>query len=143
MSFFNLLFGSNPSMEAAVKTALGNVGRYRAAWIEKGDGGVPVLAVYTRNGGGNREHYGDGDGGLGCDCTGCIISHRLPSLPLYIGDRDDDFDCTYCTVYFRLPAEFEQALDAGDPKWRDTVQESVNMSDEWLKKLAQLKEHKS
>lgn len=137
---FNIMFGANPSLEAAVKNAIGNVGRYRSAWIEKGKDGTPVLAVYTRNGGGNREHYDDAtEPGPECECTGCIITHKLPAHALYIGDRDDDFDRTYCTVYFRLPPVMEQALDQHDPKWRESVQDAVNMSDEWIKKLDQLK----
>ena len=36
--------------------------RLRDCWVEKQPDGPPCLAVYARNGGGNRECYCDGEG---------------------------------------------------------------------------------
>jgi len=90
-----------------------DVGRFRDAWVERTEPGQLRVAVYTRNGGGNRDHwalsYPETSEGPYCVCPGCIITHRLPSNPLYLSDEDDDFDSTYATVYFRLPTEAEAA----------------------------------
>lgn len=94
-----------------------DVGRYRDAWVEKDEGG-PVLAVYTRNGGGNRESYSD-------------VIDDLQNHPQYLSDEDDDYDCTYATFRFRVPDEFREVAEqiAGD---------RVNMSDRWQEFIAAL-----
>ena len=110
----------------------GSVGRFRDAFV------LPDrIAVYTRNGGGNREHYGNAeyesedppaDGS--CRCTGCIITVHLPQHPLYIRDEDDGFDSTYATVYFKFPPEYADILgEAGkgqewkpDEKWAAAIE---------------------
>jgi hypothetical protein len=84
-------------------------GRFRDIYLNE-DGTKIIL--YTRNGGGNREHYYDGIGeepeGKECHCTGCIITNDLPKHPNYIRDWDDDFDCTYAYIEFSVPKEHEE-----------------------------------
>lgn len=121
--------------------SLGDVGRYRDSWVEKTENGDIRIAMYTRNGGGNRYHYSnDDDGpaeGADCDCTGCIITHGLPHHELYLFDRDDEFDSTYATVYFRLP---QKILDDDDlmATFAEVAREPVNMSDLWLEAIDQI-----
>lgn len=115
---YNMLFGRNPGSEVILAT-LGlttkDVGRFRDCYVANGE-----IAVYTRNGGGNREHWDDDrEGGEGCSCTGCIITYSLPRHPCYLRDKDDDFDCTYATIYFKFPEEYAdglRAMDTGE-KW--------------------------
>lgn len=111
MSMYNIIFGVNP-LSVVVLATLGltrkDVGRFRDCFVTEDN----EIAVYTRNGGGNREHF-DIDGteeGADCDCTGCVINYRLPKHPNYLRDVDDDFDCTYATVYFSFPKEYGEQL---------------------------------
>jgi len=67
-----------------------DVGRFRDAWLERTEDGQARLAVYTRNGGGNREEYTD-------------VIEDLAAHPQYLGDSDDSFDPTYATFYFSMP----------------------------------------
>jgi hypothetical protein len=70
-----------------------DVGRFRDAWAEIGDShGVPELriAIYTRNGGGNRQDYE-------------AQTEKMRQHPCYLFDQDDKFDSTYATYYFRFP----------------------------------------
>lgn len=103
MGLYNILFGTNPRADVILAT-LGltryDVGRFRDCFVADG-----VIAVYTRNGGGNRENYQD-------------VLDKLSKHPCWIEDRDDDFDCTYCTIYFRFPDDYADSLrsiDAGAP----------------------------
>lgn len=66
------------------------IGRFRDVHLED-DG--KVVAVYTRNGGGNR-------GWL------WWVWELLQRHPQYLGDKDDEFDSTYATIRFRTPDEF-------------------------------------
>lgn len=68
-----------------------------ASSLEQPAGTVPLVNVYTRNGGGNREcwHSGDHEDG----CTGCIVGD-LQDRADYSHDMDDDFDPTYADFYF-------------------------------------------
>jgi hypothetical protein len=105
MTMYNLAFGSSHNAAALVPTFLGadtEVGRFRDAWFERDttDESV-ILAVYTRNGGGNRECW-DGEE-PDCDCTGCLMTKHIPQHPLYVRDEDDSFDATYATIYYRIP----------------------------------------
>ena len=106
MSLYNMLFGKNPLSNALLEIlglTQADVGRFRDCYTVEEDG-KPVIAVYTRNGGGNREHYNDEvEAGDGCNCTGCTICYQLPKHPLYLRDQDDEFDCTYATVFFKVP----------------------------------------
>lgn len=178
MSLYNALFGMN-QMSDVLLAALGltraDVGRFRDCYIQN-----DRIAVYTRNGGGNRDcwhrdhdwyaskgckhesrveavpetvtltdeeakqhpeftplnvwigskrMYGTGrmveetqyrcvaPDSEECSCPGCIISYRLRKHPLYLTDRDDDFDTTYATIWFRFPEEVAddlKAFGAGD-----------------------------
>lgn len=115
-------------------TTWGEVGRYRDSWVERDTNGDPVVAVYTRNGGGNRECWCDEDDIDFHDqpCTGLIATQVLPAHPLYLRDADDGFDNTYATFYFRPPAEHVEAL-------REIAQDPVNMSEKWAAALDALK----
>lgn len=128
MGMYNIAFGQNP-ISKVLLAALGlepaDVGRFRDAFVADGK-----IVVYTRNGGGNREHYGSGDPpaleGENCDCTGCVMTYRIPRLSHYSHDLDDGFDNTYATIYFDFPPECAETLaklDAGEPwnpdaRWR-------------------------
>lgn len=130
---YDLVFAdpNRPARIAMLVALLGNpkVGRVRDAWVEKGERG-PVIAVYTRNGGGNRDHSGDGPAGIECDCTGCIAQYQLPAHSQYIRDADDAFDSTYATFYFK-PPQSQQVVEllatvAVDPvdmsaRWQDAI----------------------
>jgi hypothetical protein len=110
------------------------VARFRDIWVEKGEDG-PVIAIYTRQGGGNRE----------CNCgeQGNVAQHApeqcyaacneaLAAHPLYLRDADDTLDSTYATFYFRPPAELRYALASAavDP---------VNMSERWQAAIGRIK----
>ena len=113
MSFYNMVHGSNPT-GGAILAALGlkksDVGRFRDCFVSEGK-----IAVYTRNGGGNRAEYED-------------VFGNLRKHPHYLTDEDDDFDSTYATIYFSFPIEFEdelKSLESGkfDPsqRWIDAI----------------------
>lgn len=187
MSMYGLLHGENSDADlllAALGLTRNDVGRYRDAWVsEKGE-----IAVYTRNGGGNRQcwhedspEYGSAEcenepypktvreyerrplstrecgceGGPtylgaptthdhptgrmveetryrclkpdsdGCACPGCTIQYRLRKHPLYVTDRDDEFDSTYATIFFRapdaIPADYPRG-ESGDERWAKTLE---------------------
>ena len=125
MSMYNLVAadGHQNDRGAVLLAALDNpdIGRFRDAWVEKGDNGEPVIAIYTRNGGGNRECWCDQHPEPGCLAA---INEALTAHPLYLRDADDDFDCTYATFYFSAPVELRDALLM-------VAQEPVNMSERW------------
>lgn len=131
MSLYNMVMGTNrtaPLVLALLDLTPGDCGRFRDAWVEKNDAGQLRLAVYTRNGGGNREEY-----------QGTFDA--LAEHPLWIRDEDDDFDCTYATIYFRAP---EDALDRvkklaieqnvelpADWTLASVAQDAPNMAERW------------
>jgi len=157
VGLYNMVFASNPEGPALL-ALLGldkdKTGRYRDAWVTD----EAEIAVYTRNGGGNRECWtGDEEGhqprGLGAPdcgrpgCYACIITHRLPRHPLYLRDKDDTYDNTYATIYFRIPddvtAATRQALRAQactrdmNVEWRKAIDElRKNPSPEMLARMA-------
>jgi len=115
MSFYNLVFGQNPlshAILATLKLTTADVGRFRDCFVTDGK-----IAIYTRNGGGNRETYQG-------------IFDKLSKHPNYLYDEDDDFDCTYATIYFKFPEEFAEdlkKLDSGekfdpDQRWHDAIE---------------------
>jgi hypothetical protein len=68
------------------------IGRFRDHWVERDGDDALILAVYTRNGGGNREEYAGNNA-------------AMQALPTYIEDADDNFDNTYATFRFRMTRE--------------------------------------
>jgi hypothetical protein len=123
---------ARPMRVSALLASIGspNVGRIRDAWVEKGERG-PVIAIYTRNGRGNRIHDGAGPAGMECDCTGCIARLQLPAHSQYIRDADDTFDATYATFYFK-PPESPAVLEA----LTKIAIDPVDMSVRWQAALA-------
>ena len=115
MSLYDIALGDgNQGARGALLLAiLGNPepGRFRDAWVEKGDDGEPVISIYTRNGGGNRSDYAE------------VIS-ALQAHPLYLRDADDELDSTYATFRFSAPPEARDVLLA-------TAREPVNMDEKW------------
>ena len=101
--------------------------RLRDVWVEKQHDGLPVLAIYTRNGGGNREHYHEAD-------TLCIACHGeiATEHPTYIRDADDEFDSTYRTYWFAFPADLPTEV-------KETLTEVAidprDMSEVWLQAI--------
>src|SRR6185503_4671681 len=102
VSLYNMLFGRNaaaPLLLAVLDLDEGKVGRFRDAFILDGK-----IGIYTRNGGGNREHwsfsYPDAIEGQACPCVGCFMTYRVKDLPFYSSDVDDDYDSTYATIFF-------------------------------------------
>lgn len=131
-NFYRAVFGDTQQSQRGALLVAGilsihDVGRFRDAWVEKGEDG-PVIAVYTRNGDGNREHIEEHDdtvvAGMECTCTGCIATYHLPEHPNYLRDADDEFDPTYATFYFSVPQEYREALG-------EVAIEPVNMSQRW------------
>ena len=126
MSLYNMVFGVNPMtqvllsmLDLYVGAEKGDrkwpTGRFRDVNVEERDG-KKVIAVFTRNGGGNRQCWDDGsnsykgEGGR-CECPGCVISNILPKHPNYIESVDDDFDSTYATIYFEVPDKFKDTIE--------------------------------
>lgn len=123
MSLYNMLFGMNPMSDtflAMLNLDRRTVGRFRDCFIDH-DGDQLILAIFTRNGGGNRDHWSDEkESGMECGCCGCVITHNLPKHPLYIRDFDDDFDSTYATVLFKVPEKYVQFIKDLDELNPDT-----------------------
>lgn len=95
MSMYSLVFGGS-AWPAELMGMYGltpqMIGRYRDHWLERdGEDGL-VCAVYTRNGGGNREEY---DSQI----------KQMQALPTYVSDADDTYDSTYATFRFRMTKE--------------------------------------
>ena len=133
MSLYNWLFGTNPMADIILAT-LGltrdDVGRFRDAFVTDGK-----IAIYTRNGGGNREHwYDDTPEGPDCPCVGCFMTYRVHQLPHYLYDEDDEFDSTYATIYFEFPPEHAELLKAIDSC------ERFEPSKRWLDMLERLRQ---
>ena len=113
MSLYNAIHGENPAGEILVtilqETATGpfRVGRYRDAWVEA-EGDIPMIRVHTRNGGGNRECWGEDCDDMNDvhseDCL-CWAIASLQAHPWYVRDEDDDFDSSYADFYFQPKGE--------------------------------------
>jgi len=131
MGFYNMIFGENKMADmllAILGKTKGDFGRYRDCYISNG-----MIAVYTRNGGGNREHFdwiAETESGPECGCTACMTRYTIPRYEWYSYDEDDEFDSTYATFYFSFPEQFRaelEAIDSGekiDPsqKWLDAIE---------------------
>jgi hypothetical protein len=106
------------------------VGRFRDAWIEAEPDGPPILVIYTRNGGGNRDDQHE--------AIAAMQQH-----PLYLRDRDDTFDSTYATFYFTCPTDPPSGLS--DEDWtplrtalNDNADPPVDTDQRWLDAINQL-----
>jgi len=112
MSTYNMVFGrDDTNLFKAISNILktDEFGRYRDCWVELNEKEEPIIAIYTRNGGGNREgHMPD------------FSKHAN-----YLYDKDDDFDCTYATIYFSTPDEYKDDFS------KIAKKEPVNMSENW------------
>lgn len=98
--------------------------RLRDAWVEKQPDGPPVLTVYTRNGGGNREHFHDGTD-LCLACHGEAATRHSA----YLRDADDEFDATYRTYWFSFPDDLPSEVQEG---LREGAEDPRDMSRAWL-----------
>jgi hypothetical protein len=135
---YEMVFGDGQSglaiLGALGFTKVSDVGRYRSCWIERDEDGALRAAVYTRNGGGNRECWADQSevpDGEQCACTGCIQTRVLPMHQGYLFDRDDEFDSTYCTNYFSLPDDLAERIERMVKDGGAEVQAPVDMSERW------------
>lgn len=100
MSLYNMLHGYEPGAAiylAALQIDPAQVGRFRDCYLKKEADGTPRIVIYTRTGGGNREHYETDNA-------------WLQSHPLYLKDYDDAMDCTYAHFEFKVPDELGDAL---------------------------------
>jgi len=143
MSLYNLLHGMNPLSDlflGMLNLTPGDVGRFRDCYLQKTEAGELEIHVYTRNGGGNRDHwdfsYEEETEGESCPCPGCTIEHKLPKHPHYLRDFDDDFDCTYATVVFKVPDEFK----AWCSEMMATVLEQETPAEKWRDLFAKLQQ---
>lgn len=133
MGLYNALFGKNPNSEV-LKSILNldqengkwRTGRFRDIYVEKGKDGKNYIILYTRNGGGNRDHwdfsYAEHKEGENCPCAGCTIMYHLPKHPNYINDWDDDFDSTYAYIKFSIPEIYklmEDITKKPNQKWNE------------------------
>jgi hypothetical protein len=128
MSMFNMIFGDHSGQIALVmENGIDprSVGRFRDAWLEKDEEGTPILAVYTRNGGGNRESY--------AEQIAAMQAH-----PLYVEDADDEFDSTYATFRFRLSDGFVAKANEAVPTWRQALLPRQSMDEKWQEALREL-----
>ena len=128
---YNLMMGDGGEeiRGDALRTILGNppIARYRDSWVENWDG-EPVIAIYTRQGGGNRDCYCEDYGGAHPDPeSSCGSNEALQAHERYLRDADDEFDCTYATFYFRCPPEFRDDL-----RKPEIMQAPVDMSERWM-----------
>ena len=119
MSFYRTIFGQNLGCDAILST-LGltreETGRFRDCFVANGE-----IAVYTRNGGGNREYFQE-------------TIDKLSKHPCYIRDEDDEFDSTYATIYFSFPEEFSDVLNKIDNG------EKFDPNKRWINALESLKD---
>lgn len=125
MSLYNLLFGKNRYSDILMGILELNtkykIGRFRDIYLNKY--GTKII-LYTRNGGGNRDHYNCDDyeskGNHDCDCTGCIMTYQIPSHPNYLDDYDDEMDCTYAYIKYSIPEKYSdlcfEMLDGKEPE---------------------------
>ena len=121
MSMFNLAIGTSgypPMLMGIPGLHPTMIGRYRDHWLERnGDSEDSlILALYTRNGGGNREEYAE-------------QLDEMHSLPSFISDADDEFDSTYCTLRFLFTRE--QAITWLDAHRREDVEQTIEPEEAW------------
>ena len=111
MSLYNNLFGNTPDLKNLLKIldlSTEKAGRIRDAYVDKNEKGEYIVALFTRNGGGNRDCWefpGCKDGEHDWKCMVSIVKN-LQAHPHYICDYDDEFDCTYATFEFSVPQRY-------------------------------------
>lgn len=138
MSFYNALFGMNPSapiLLGILHLTREDVGRFRDAYLNE-----HYIVIHTRLGGGNRECYCSEKeiaSAEGHHCYQAIIE-KLQAHPLYSHDVDDDFDRTYADFYFRFPEELKAELTAAAKGEQPT-----KPSEKWQALFAQLDAQKA
>jgi len=127
MSLYNMLCGVNPATPiilSLLKLTEADFARFRDICIAA-DG--KTITVYTRLGGGNRQHYQQ-------------VLDRLKAHPLYVRDYDDDFDNTFANVEFKAPGDEQAAVLA---KLAALPQVGSEHPSAKMKRiLEQMKEHK-
>lgn len=145
MGLYNSLFGVDGRTPALVGllgfASLYAVPRFRDAYIA-GTDEKPLIAIYTRMGGGNRGCWAEKEGApeahagaptcgkeCQCDCYGCRAVVLLRHHDLYVNDEDDDFDSTYATYYFNFPEEFPTS---------EIVPDEITPRDKWEAMIAAL-----
>jgi hypothetical protein len=155
MALYDIAVGDGHQQErgAVLLQLLGgpDVARFRDAWVEKGETG-PVIAIYTRQGGGNRECYCRdipeefAEQHFPSRCS-AACNEALAAHPLYLRDADDEFDSTYATFYFRAPGELpaglpddlREVLAVALAALPEVAGEPVNMDERWKVAIARLK----
>jgi hypothetical protein len=81
--------------------------------FSEGIQGDYVVAIYTRQGGGNRECWCDDYDNHEDYCLSAN-NEELTNHPNYLSDSDDDFDSTYATFYFDAGIKKNQVDDFQD-----------------------------
>lgn len=108
---YNLLFKQNDKTEFLLNLlgkTRGDFCRFRDVYVTD-----TAIVVHTRCGGGNREEYAD-------------FFDEMAGHPLYIEDRDEDFDSTYANIYFSHPEEYKELL-------AEMAKGTVTPSEKWQK----------
>lgn len=99
MSMYNAIHGTNPlavPLMEVLSLSPRAVGRFRDCYLTEHNNMV-VIAVYTRNGGGNRDDYKE-------------QTKLLQSHPNYLSDRDESHDETYASYFFSIPDDFKDEI---------------------------------
>ena len=94
MSLYNALFGTN-AFAGLILSMLGekfNPGRFRDAHIDRSEEGDPRIVIYTRNGGGNRECWSDGEN---CACQACLMAGPIPETLKASGTQSTDMGASW------------------------------------------------
>lgn len=131
MSLYNMLFGESPLSDILLKMlglTRADTGRFRDCYITKWGGPsegdkTPRIAIYTRNGGGNREDYQH-------------VTDALQAHPNYLDDFDDDFDCTYATYIFSVPEKYKELVDAFEVEYTTPQEKFLKLIEELNKGTA-------
>jgi hypothetical protein len=125
MSMYDIVLGDGQQEHrgALLLGLLGypRVDRFRDAWVETSPDG-PVIAVYTRQGGPNRE-------------GGAASNRQLTAHPLYLRDCDDRYEGTYATFYFSGPADCAEML-------AELAVEPVDMAARWQEAITRIQSGK-
>lgn len=139
-SLYSIIFGDGAEMERGavfltvlevpVEERFRFVGRFRDVWAEKQPDGPPRFALYTRNGGPNREDQAE-------------AITMMQAHPLYLFDRDDIKDPTYATFYFQVPEKVDDP-DLG-PQWPEfrtrlisAATDPIDMDEMWEQAVVQV-----